>query len=503
MSSSRNDSGRDPKKPNNRKEESIRLDSVCLRDRSRASPNGKSGTDTKRRDVLESKFFKDGRRSIPNGKSAFPNKGGVVLESVYFRDPNGLGKKIKEEEETFSDDPDFTNFPTQYCVPAKNPSVKKVVSDLPIAASPRTQAPKLQREASSPESESSPPENSRASNTSADDRRIRRDVETRRRELRVERERVREAEETEEWKRACRESPKKSSSGDSSTSDNRIRREIEKIKRELLVERRERDDLKVTEEWAKPDGESSTSQESQSSGSSTSDRRIRRQIEKRKEQRWNEITRRDETEDREEWVKNRDETSSPEKQRSSSQSSSDSSTSYRKGREGLMEKRQLRIDRLTEKEVWEQDEWAVKRLKASGMCPQKWKWRRHTEPKCGEQEELAGYRCYGGISTHFVTHKMIAKGRGEVLSLTSEAKRWARDRGGTADWNSLRGFRGLRWADRGERGRSCVQKMRGGRENHRKERRGPRGYKNPPGWPGDFPSLDSAGSSDCSGCSGC
>ncbi|KAK0121120.1 hypothetical protein ONS96_011302 [Cadophora gregata f. sp. sojae] len=93
----------------------------------------------------------------------------------------------------------------------------------------------------------------------------------------------------------------------------------------------------------------------------------------------------------------------------------DITTAFTSEHDRKMATRQLRIDTLSEVELQEQEEWAQKRLLESQACPAGWGWQRYTAPEGYSQ--FNGYRCYGGASTHLVSHELLAEGKNRLYQL--------------------------------------------------------------------------------------
>ncbi|KAK0120091.1 hypothetical protein ONS95_011504 [Cadophora gregata] len=89
-----------------------------------------------------------------------------------------------------------------------------------------------------------------------------------------------------------------------------------------------------------------------------------------------------------------------------------------------MAKKQLKIEELSEKELEEQETWALEKLIQCGRCPQNWGWERYTAP--AGYEKYNGYRCCGSPvpgarHVHMISHELLAEGKGGlyILSLTT------------------------------------------------------------------------------------
>ncbi|KAH6713819.1 hypothetical protein BKA61DRAFT_50501 [Leptodontidium sp. MPI-SDFR-AT-0119] len=84
-------------------------------------------------------------------------------------------------------------------------------------------------------------------------------------------------------------------------------------------------------------------------------------------------------------------------------------TTYTNDHDKTMALRQLAIDKLSENQQKEQDDWAQQKLIEFGACPAGFGWRKYTVQPGYSQ--FNGYRCFGGASTHLVAHQLLAEGR--------------------------------------------------------------------------------------------
>ncbi|MAD83713.1 MAG: hypothetical protein CL912_12195 [Deltaproteobacteria bacterium] len=118
-------------------------------------------------------------------------------------------------------------------------------------------------------------------------------------------------------------------------------------------------------------------------------------------------------------------------------------TAFTDDRDIEMAAKQTQIAELTGQELEEQEKWAFEKLKAhAGTCPAGFAWGRWTIEECGEQVRLDGYRCRGG--SHFVSHEMVAEGKGGVMMRTDAFIDWdaAYRRAGMQEPSP---FIGVRW----------------------------------------------------------
>ncbi|PVH87727.1 hypothetical protein DL98DRAFT_525755 [Cadophora sp. DSE1049] len=96
-------------------------------------------------------------------------------------------------------------------------------------------------------------------------------------------------------------------------------------------------------------------------------------------------------------------------------------------RDKKMATRQLKIEKLSAKELDEQETWAREKLIQSGCCPQNWGWERYTAP--AGYEKYNGYRCCGNpepnsIHVHMISHELLAEGKGGLYILSLESNWW-------------------------------------------------------------------------------
>lgn len=122
-------------------------------------------------------------------------------------------------------------------------------------------------------------------------------------------------------------------------------------------------------------------------------------------------------------------------------------TTFTDDRDIEMAEKQTMIAELEGKELKEQEEWALEKLKAhAGTCPMGFNWYRYTEEACGEQVRLDGYRCKG--LGHFVSHEMVAKGEGETMNVDTNFFVW--EQSTLQPGIHVAPYTGVRWRTEGE-----------------------------------------------------
>ena len=92
-----------------------------------------------------------------------------------------------------------------------------------------------------------------------------------------------------------------------------------------------------------------------------------------------------------------------------------------------MATRQLKIEKLSDKDLEEQEAWALEKLIESGRCPQNWGWGRYTAP--AGYEKYNGYRCCGSSQpgarhVHMISHELLAEGKGGLYILSFLTNWW-------------------------------------------------------------------------------
>ncbi|KAH7346517.1 hypothetical protein BKA65DRAFT_585523 [Rhexocercosporidium sp. MPI-PUGE-AT-0058] len=93
-----------------------------------------------------------------------------------------------------------------------------------------------------------------------------------------------------------------------------------------------------------------------------------------------------------------------------------------------MAKKQLKREKLSSKEVEEQDVWAQEQLMKSGCCPKGWGWVRYTAP--AGYEKYSGYRCglsppeLNAFHVHMITDELLAEGKCGYYQLSRETNWW-------------------------------------------------------------------------------
>ncbi|KAH9214156.1 hypothetical protein DL95DRAFT_504546 [Leptodontidium sp. 2 PMI_412] len=93
-----------------------------------------------------------------------------------------------------------------------------------------------------------------------------------------------------------------------------------------------------------------------------------------------------------------------------------------------MAKKQLKIEKLSAREMKEQEVWAQEKLVKSGSCPQGWGWERYTAP--AGYEKYNGYRCGGSppelnlSHVHMITDELLAEGKCGYYQLSHETNWW-------------------------------------------------------------------------------
>ncbi|PVH87725.1 hypothetical protein DL98DRAFT_635472 [Cadophora sp. DSE1049] len=97
-------------------------------------------------------------------------------------------------------------------------------------------------------------------------------------------------------------------------------------------------------------------------------------------------------------------------------------TAFTSEHDKKMATRQLQIDTLSETELQEQEEWAQTKLVESWTCPMGRGWQRYIAPEGYSQFD--GYRCYGGASTHLVSHQLLAEGKNSLYRLSDSTGWW-------------------------------------------------------------------------------
>ncbi|KAH7360169.1 hypothetical protein BKA65DRAFT_533520 [Rhexocercosporidium sp. MPI-PUGE-AT-0058] len=94
-------------------------------------------------------------------------------------------------------------------------------------------------------------------------------------------------------------------------------------------------------------------------------------------------------------------------------------TAFRSAHDISMAEKQTKIAELEGEELVKQEKWAQEKLKAhAGTCPMGFNWARFKQIAVPGQIEMEGYRCLG--SNHFVTHELLAEGKGEIFHSTPQ-----------------------------------------------------------------------------------